>query len=113
MNNKRIIIVATIVATVVILGVVVAVVATRNDDDGVVGDGSGGGGAARERVMRVLDEFPIIDGHNDLPWMYQSYQDQVGKVMFVCIVKILFFNVRKFFASHCNFALQFYKEFKK
>ena len=87
MNSKRIIIIASIVAILVVVGVVVAVVATRNDDDK---DDVPMGGTVRERVMRVLDKSPIIDGHNDLPWQYQSYQNQIAKV----IMKFLF-NYRR------------------
>ena len=82
MNNKRLFIIAAVIATVIILSVVIAVVMTRNDDDDTdVSKNSGiSGGTPRERALRVLDKMPIIDGHNDLPWMYQSYQNQVGKV---------------------------------
>lgn len=74
-NGMKIILVSLVAILLVIL--VVAVVATRSKDDK---DDVISGGTVRERVIRVLDRTPIIDGHNDLPWMYQHYQDQVAKV---------------------------------
>lgn len=77
MKNGMKIILVSLVAILLVIVVVVAVVATRSKDDK---DDVISGGTVRERVMRVLDRTPIIDGHNDLPWMYQHYQDQVAKV---------------------------------
>lgn len=34
-----------------------------------------------DRVMRILDKVPLIDGHNDLPWQIRiQLKNQIEKV---------------------------------
>ncbi|XP_066933851.1 dipeptidase 1-like [Clytia hemisphaerica] len=78
-RNKRLLPIIMIVAILIVVGVIITVVISNKDDD-VVSSGSKAM-TTRERVLQVLDEVPLIDGHNDLPWQFQqSYRNQIEKV---------------------------------
>lgn len=94
MNKKHIIIaVGLVIVVLASIGAIAAVFIKRNNDnddkDEVIA-----GGTVRERVMKVLNKSLIIDGHNDLPWQYQSYQNKVAKVR-LSKQSVLFLNKQK------------------
>ena len=79
-RNKRLLPIIMIVAILIVVGVIIAVVVSNKDDDSASSSASKAK-TTRERVLKVLDEIPLIDGHNDLPWQYQqSYRNQIEKV---------------------------------
>jgi len=86
--NKRILVIIAFVFVVVIAAVVAVVLATRSNGDEDGGHVPGKEArTSRQRALDVLDSVPLVDGHNDLPWQYRNYQNQIDKV---CIKWITF-----------------------
>lgn len=84
-SRKKCIIIGVIAALILIV-IVVLVIVVKVDNDSEVTDRHSAG-TVMERVGRVLDRVPLIDGHNDLPFqLREKFRNQLSKVCFKIVL---------------------------
>ncbi|XP_057309419.1 dipeptidase 1-like [Hydractinia symbiolongicarpus] len=74
---KRKLLITAIILIIIIIIVVIIIVAVKSKDS----DDKNETNSRSKRALAVLDEYPLIDGHNDLPWQLRiNYRNQLSKV---------------------------------
>ena len=75
-RTRKYVITGIIVSVIILIIIVVVVLKTKEGHDEPKN--------ARERALKVLDNYPLIDGHNDLPYQLRgNYRNQLGKVLYM------------------------------